>query len=100
MFLRDDFVAAIDAKREAAGLSWRDVAKEAGVSPSTLSRLTHSAPDMATFAKLAAWLGADIRPFFAGSHGSRASNASEVRRLADAAYEAIAQLRAATGGGR
>lgn len=83
-FRRADFYAALDAKRECEGVSWRDVARETGVSPSTFSRLARGKdPDMRTFALLAAWLRQDIRPFFIGAHGSRqVSTAAEVRRAA------------------
>jgi transcriptional regulator with XRE-family HTH domain len=91
-FKRADFFAALDAKREREGVSWRAVARETGVSPSSLSRLARGKnPDMRTFALLAAWLRADIRPFFVGSHGYRASNADEAR-VAQVAADALQRL--------
>ena len=52
------FAAALDATRATRGLSWRQVAAEAKVSPSTLTRLgAGHRPDMDGFAALADWLG-------------------------------------------
>lgn len=57
-FDADGFCAALDAHRTAAGYTWRDVAREAGVSPSTLTRLGQGKrPDMTSFAALVDWLG-------------------------------------------
>jgi transcriptional regulator with XRE-family HTH domain len=50
--------AALDEQRKAKELSWRELAKEAGVSPSTLTRLGQKKrPDVDSFAALIAWLG-------------------------------------------
>lgn len=50
-------VAAVDAQRQAQGLSWRQVAKEADVSPSTLTRMQQGKlPDVNTFGALVQWL--------------------------------------------
>lgn len=50
-------VAALDAQRKAKGLSWRQVAKEAEVSPSTLTRMQQGKlPDVNTFGALVQWL--------------------------------------------
>jgi transcriptional regulator with XRE-family HTH domain len=50
--------AALDAKRRNLDLSWRLVAKEAGVSASTLTRMTQDKrPDVDSFAALVQWLG-------------------------------------------
>ena len=58
------FDATLDATRAARGLTWRDVAREAGVSPSTLTRLGQGKnPDVHTFAALVAWSGADAGQF-------------------------------------
>jgi transcriptional regulator with XRE-family HTH domain len=53
----DVLVAALDARRREKNLSWRDLAKEAGVSPSTLTRMQQGKrPDVDTFGALVAWL--------------------------------------------
>jgi len=50
-------VAAIDAQRQAKGFSWRQVAIEADVSPSTLTRMQQGKlPDVNTFGALVQWL--------------------------------------------
>jgi transcriptional regulator with XRE-family HTH domain len=49
--------AALDAERNARGLSWRQLAKEIGVSPSLLSRMGNDLrPDADGFATLVRWL--------------------------------------------
>jgi len=59
--------AALDVERHARNLSWRQLAKEAGVGPSTLSRLGNGyRPDVDAFAKLVQWLGVPAEDFFAG----------------------------------
>lgn len=51
------FVAAIDAQRKAKGFSWRQIATEAGISPSTLTRMQQGKlPDVNTFGALVQWL--------------------------------------------
>lgn len=97
-FRREAFFDALDAKRQREGVSWRDVAREVGVTPSTFTRLSHGAdPDMRTFALLVAWLRADIRPFFVGAHGSASPRASDVRAQTDVAIEAVQRLAALAG---
>jgi transcriptional regulator with XRE-family HTH domain len=50
--------AALDAQRTARELSWRQLAKEVGVSPSTMTRLANGQrPDIDAFASLVRWLG-------------------------------------------
>ena len=50
--------AALDAERQAREISWRTLAKEAGVQPSTLSRMANGhAPHVDAFAALTSWLG-------------------------------------------
>ena len=92
-FRRDAFFAALSAKRDREAVSWRDVARETGVSPSTLSRMARGRdPDLRAFAALAAWLRADVRQFFQGSHGSRETARAETRSEARRAHEAIDRL--------
>ena len=50
--------AALDKERQARRLSWRALAKEVGISPSTLSRMANGQrPDVDAFAALTSWLG-------------------------------------------
>jgi len=59
--------AALESERRARSLSWRQLAKEAGVSPSTLSRLGNGyRPDVDAFAKLVQWLHLPAEDFFVG----------------------------------
>jgi transcriptional regulator with XRE-family HTH domain len=56
--------AALDAQREAAGLSWRQLAKDRGLSPSTFTRLASGhRPDVDAFAALVGWLGQPAERF-------------------------------------
>ncbi len=59
--------AALDQERQARELSWRSLAKEAKVSPSSLSRMAQgNRPDVDTFGALLAWLGRPAEDFFPG----------------------------------
>lgn len=56
--------AVLDAERESRELSWRQTAREIGVSASTLSRLANGLkPDVDAFASIVHWLGADADSF-------------------------------------
>lgn len=49
--------AALDAVRESRNLSWRQLAREVGVSPSTFSRLANRLkPDVDAFVAMVRWL--------------------------------------------
>jgi len=55
---------ALDAQRRARGLSWRQLAEQAGVSPSLLSRMGNGQrPDLDGFIALVQWLGAPAEEF-------------------------------------
>ena len=59
-------VDALDAKRRAEDISWREVARQAGVGPSTLTRMQQGKrPDVDTFSALVSWLGAAAEEFLA-----------------------------------
>jgi transcriptional regulator with XRE-family HTH domain len=50
--------AALDATREARALSWRETARQIGVSASTMSRMTQGQhPDVNAFVRMLWWLG-------------------------------------------
>jgi transcriptional regulator with XRE-family HTH domain len=56
--------AALDAERTTQGWSWRQLAKEIGVSPSLLSRLGNDLrPDADGFATLVRWLNMPAEAF-------------------------------------
>ncbi|HET6503904.1 MAG TPA: helix-turn-helix transcriptional regulator [Amycolatopsis sp.] len=56
--------AALDAERAANGLSWRQLAAEAGVSTSLVSRMGNGhRPDLDGFIALVQWLGMPAETF-------------------------------------
>jgi transcriptional regulator with XRE-family HTH domain len=56
--------AALDHKRDAEGLSWRDLAAKLKVSPSTFTRMAQGRrPDVDAFAVLLQWLGMPMERF-------------------------------------
>ncbi len=56
---------ALDKAREAQGLSWRQLAKEIGVSASTISRMANNLkPDVAAFAAMTTWLNLPAETFY------------------------------------
>jgi transcriptional regulator with XRE-family HTH domain len=60
----DALYGALNAKREANGMSWRAVAKDIGVSPSLLSRIGNGyRPDADGFVTLVTWLGMSAEDF-------------------------------------
>lgn len=62
----DALIAALDAERRAKGLSWRQLAKAAGISPSTLTRMQQGkSPDVNTFSALTRWLNVPAERFYA-----------------------------------
>lgn len=62
----DALVATLDAERRARGISWRQLAKDAGVSPSTLTRMQQGkSPDVNTFSALTRWLNIPAERFYA-----------------------------------
>jgi transcriptional regulator with XRE-family HTH domain len=102
--------ASLDAKRVKEQRSWREIAHDLGISPSTFSRLANGArPDVDTFATLLGWLGMEAAPFIDGGpkaqqeadpaamiasylHGSDRVTPQQARALEDilqAAYRSI-----------
>lgn len=64
-FDNDGFFAALDAVRQSRGVHWKTVAREAGVSASTLTRMGQGRrPDVDSFAALASWADLDPDDFF------------------------------------
>jgi transcriptional regulator with XRE-family HTH domain len=58
------FFVALDAQRRAKSMTWRDVAIEAGVSASTLTRMSQGKrPDVDGLASLLAWSGLTAEDF-------------------------------------
>lgn len=57
---------ALDAQRQAREMSWRQLAHEANVSPSLLSRMRNKQrPDLDGFVALVQWLGMPAEDFMA-----------------------------------
>jgi transcriptional regulator with XRE-family HTH domain len=66
------FFRALDGRRQTLGTTWRAVARDLDVSPSTFSRLSHGRrPDVDTFAKLVDWLGLPADRFIVGRSTSK-----------------------------
>jgi transcriptional regulator with XRE-family HTH domain len=81
--------AALDAQRMSRGLSWRQAAAEAKVSPSTLTRLGQGKrPDVDSFAALVHWMGVPPESFL------RAPSTSARRREPDLITVISTHLRA------
>lgn len=56
--------AALDHKRQSAKMSWRGLAQEIGIAPSTFTRMSQGRrPDVDTFAGLLRWLGMPAETF-------------------------------------
>ena len=63
-FDRAGFHAAVDATRVGRGLSWAAVARQTGLSGSTLSRMSQGrCPDLDGLAALATWSGLSLQLF-------------------------------------
>jgi transcriptional regulator with XRE-family HTH domain len=66
----DALYAALDTKRRSQESSWREIARDLDVSPSTFSRMAHGRrPDVDTFATLLRWLNVDAEAFMTGGEG-------------------------------
>jgi transcriptional regulator with XRE-family HTH domain len=65
------FYAALDAVRRGRSLNWRQVATEAKVSPSTLTRLAQKRPDVDSLAALVDWAGLKADDFVIRVHESQ-----------------------------
>lgn len=67
------FFAALDAERAARHLTWKDVAQQAGISASTLTRMSQGRrPDVDGLATLLAWSGLDVASFIRSSQPAHA----------------------------
>ena len=63
--------AALNAAREGRGISWRQLAKEIGVSPSLLARVGNGyRPDADGFATLVRWLNIPAEQFMVSDDAS------------------------------
>jgi transcriptional regulator with XRE-family HTH domain len=74
---------ALDRERAARKLSWRTLAKEVGISPSTLSRMANGhRPDVDAFAALTTWMGTSPRDYVVGQSDSPAPTPDVMTQLA------------------
>ncbi|MEK6312321.1 MAG: helix-turn-helix domain-containing protein [Curtobacterium sp.] len=59
--------SALNKAREGRGLSWRQLAKDVGVSASTISRMANGLkPDVTAFAAMTRWLKMPAEAFYVG----------------------------------
>jgi transcriptional regulator with XRE-family HTH domain len=66
------FFAALDSVRVSRSLTWKKVAAEARVSPSTLTRLAQGKrPDVDSLAALVDWAGLNADDFVIRTHGKQ-----------------------------
>lgn len=96
-FDNEAFFAALDAERVSRGMNWKQVATEAGVSASTLTRIGQGRrPDLDSFAALAAWAGINPENFFHPPSEEQSSSLSAIslllRRDRNLSPEAAASL--------
>lgn len=76
------FHAALDLERQTRRITWKDVAQEAEVSASTLSRMRQgNRPDVDSMAALAAWAGLDADAFIARDSAVEASAMPKISAL-------------------
>jgi transcriptional regulator with XRE-family HTH domain len=70
LFNAPGFYSAMDESRASRGASWRQVAKEAGISQSTLTRLAQGKrPDVDSLAALARWANVSVDQFIDHENG-------------------------------
>lgn len=75
--------AALDVRREAQGLSWRDVARTIGLSASTFTRLSRGCTlDLDGYVVCCRWLGVSTEVFITGELTAKPENlAAELSTL-------------------
>lgn len=81
-FDTDAFYAALNAARLSKQKTWKDVAEEAGVNASTLSRIGQGAkPDVNGLAALLQWSSLKAESFIRGTKGKNAEPLAEITAL-------------------
>jgi transcriptional regulator with XRE-family HTH domain len=81
-FDADGFYAALDLERQSRRLTWKEVASEAGISASTLSRMKQGKrPDVDSLAALASWSGLDVDNFVVSDERSEAAALPKIAAL-------------------
>ena len=67
-FDSDSFYAALNAERLSRQMTWKEVAEEAGINPSTLTRMSQgNKPDVNGLAALLKWSGLKAEMFIPGA---------------------------------
>lgn len=78
-FDAEAFYASLDSQRQSRGINWRQVAKESGVSASTLTRIAQGRrPDVDSMAALLAWSGLDADSFVIRDREVRAEPLAQI----------------------
>jgi transcriptional regulator with XRE-family HTH domain len=81
-FDTDAFYSALNAARLSRQQTWKDVAEEAGVNASTLSRIGQGAkPDVNGLAALLTWSNLKAEAFIRGSTNKRSEPIAEITAL-------------------
>jgi transcriptional regulator with XRE-family HTH domain len=81
-FDAEGFFAALDSTRQAKDLNWKQVANEAHVSASTLTRMGQGRrPDVDSLAALARWSGLDPADFIRGGSATAAKQAEPLAMI-------------------
>ncbi len=81
-FDAEGFFAALDATRQARALNWKQVATQARVSASTLTRMGQGRrPDVDSLAALAQWSGLDPGKFIRDSRATAATRAEPLAMI-------------------
>jgi len=81
-FDSDAFYAALNAVRLSRQMTWKEVAEEAGINASTLSRIGHGAkPDVNGLAALLAWSNLKAESFIRGATSGEAEPLAKITAL-------------------
>lgn len=81
-FDSDAFYAALNATRLSRQKTWKEVAEEAGVNASTLSRIGQGAkPDVNGLASLLTWGGLKAESFIRGANKKKSEPLAEITAL-------------------
>ncbi len=84
-FRGEAFFAALDSARTARQLNWKQVAEQAGVSASTLTRMAQGKrPDVDSLTALVQWSGLSADPFVAS--GGSAMSAEPLSQITSLLY--------------
>jgi transcriptional regulator with XRE-family HTH domain len=81
-FDTEAFRAALDSQRLAMGMTWKEVADEAGVSASTLTRMAQGKrPDVDGLAALLRWSGLKAEMFIVTKGGPKKKEAEPIAQI-------------------